>query len=94
MVRRPLVLEPLAARLAAARISDEGIERVRRTLADERERRDEPGIFAQDVMHVLLDEQSGNSALYLLHRCANQAYRPLRAHCPPDPEGGGGEGQG
>jgi len=60
-----LLLEPLAARLAAERISEEGIDRVRRALAEERERRDEPGIFAQDVMHVLLGEESGNSALYL-----------------------------
>jgi DNA-binding FadR family transcriptional regulator len=60
-----MLLEPLAARLAAARISEEGIERLRRTLADEMERRDEPGIFAQDVMHVLLGEKSGNSALFL-----------------------------
>jgi DNA-binding FadR family transcriptional regulator len=60
-----MLLEPLAARLAATRISEEGIERLRRTLADEKERKDEPGIFAQDMMHVRLGEQSGNSALYL-----------------------------
>jgi len=59
------LLEPLAAALAAERITEEGIERLRAALADETVRRDEAGIFAQDRMHVLLGELSGNPALHL-----------------------------
>lgn len=59
------LLEPAAARLAAARIGEAGIERLRRTVAEETERRHEPGIFAQDVPHVLVGELSGNPALHL-----------------------------
>ncbi|HVW42427.1 MAG TPA: FCD domain-containing protein [Amycolatopsis sp.] len=60
-----LLLEPLAARLAAATITEDGIEQLRHTLDDETERRNEPGTFAQDMLHVLLGELSGNSALHL-----------------------------
>ncbi|WP_181781309.1 FadR/GntR family transcriptional regulator [Pseudonocardia pini] len=59
------LLEPLAAAEAAAGIGEEGIERLRSLLAEEVERKDEQGIFSQDVLHVLLGELSGNPALHL-----------------------------
>jgi DNA-binding FadR family transcriptional regulator len=65
LMQARLLLEPLAASLAAERIGEEGIDQLRRLLSDEVERRDEPGIFSQDVLHVLLGELSGNPALHL-----------------------------
>ncbi|MCW2717954.1 MAG: GntR domain protein [Pseudonocardia sp.] len=60
-----LLLEPLAASIAADLIEENGIERLRALLVEEGERRDEPGIYSQDVLHVLLGELSGNPALEL-----------------------------
>jgi DNA-binding FadR family transcriptional regulator len=65
LMQARLLLEPLAASLTAERITEEGIERLRHTLADEVERQDEPGVYAQDILHVLLGELSGNPALEL-----------------------------
>lgn len=59
------LLEPLAAGLAAAKIGEDGIDRLRRTVTEETERRNELGIFAQDALHILLGELSGNPALHL-----------------------------
>ncbi|WP_067650631.1 FadR/GntR family transcriptional regulator [Nocardia harenae] len=60
-----LLLEPLAAGLAAARIDEDGVLRLRECLAEEQQRAAEPGIFAQDVLHVLVGESSGNPVLGL-----------------------------
>ncbi|SEG88574.1 DNA-binding transcriptional regulator, FadR family [Thermomonospora echinospora] len=60
-----LLLEPLAASLATERLTEDGIDRLRRTLHEEEQRRDEPGIWSQNTMHVLLGELSGNPALRL-----------------------------
>ncbi|HVV12689.1 FadR/GntR family transcriptional regulator [Amycolatopsis sp.] len=59
------LLEPLAAALAAERITEPDIDRLRAALGEEAERRDEAGIFAQNGIHVLLGELSGNPALQL-----------------------------
>ncbi|GAB2982043.1 FCD domain-containing protein [Amycolatopsis acidiphila] len=59
------LLEPLAVALAAERITEQDIERLRAGLDEEVERHDEAGIFAQDRVHVLLGELSGNPALQL-----------------------------
>jgi DNA-binding FadR family transcriptional regulator len=60
-----MLLEPMAASLTAERIGEEGIDRLRRLLAEEVERSDEAGVYSQDVLHVLLGELSGNPALHL-----------------------------
>ncbi|OBI11962.1 FadR/GntR family transcriptional regulator [Mycobacterium sp. E2497] len=59
-----LVLEPLAASLAAERIDEAGIARLRAVLAGEREWR--PGLPApRDEFHIALAEQSKNPVLQL-----------------------------
>jgi DNA-binding FadR family transcriptional regulator len=65
LLQARVLLEPLAAGLAAERITEEGIDRLRAALADEVDRLDEPGIRSQDALHVLLAELSGNPALRL-----------------------------
>jgi DNA-binding FadR family transcriptional regulator len=60
-----LLLEPVAASLAADRLTEEGIARLRRTLRHEEDRLHEPGARSQDALHVLLGELSGNPALRL-----------------------------
>jgi DNA-binding FadR family transcriptional regulator len=57
-----LLLEPLAAELAAERIDDEGIERLRATLRDEDHNAAAPSAL-QDEFHVLLAEQSKSPVL-------------------------------
>ena len=57
-----LLLEPLAAELAAERIDDEGIERLRAALHDENHNAPGPSVL-QDEFHVLLAEQSKNPVL-------------------------------
>ena len=59
------LLEPPAAALAAQRLTEDGIARLRRTLREEEERGGEPGIWSQNPLHVLLAELSGNPALHL-----------------------------
>jgi DNA-binding FadR family transcriptional regulator len=59
------LLEPLAASLAAQNITETGIGRLRATLTEEIMRRDEPGVFAQENLHVTLGELSGNPVLQL-----------------------------
>jgi len=60
-----LLLEPLAAAAAAERASEEDIVELRAVLDDEVERREEPGIRAQDRLHVMLARMSGNPVLEL-----------------------------
>jgi DNA-binding FadR family transcriptional regulator len=59
------LLEPLAAGLAAERISEDGIARLRAALDAEVERIDEPGAWSLDPLHVLLAEVGGNPVLEL-----------------------------
>jgi DNA-binding FadR family transcriptional regulator len=65
LLQARVLLEPLAAGLAAERITEDGIDRLRVALAAEVERLDEPGIGSQDALHVLLGELSGNPVLQL-----------------------------
>lgn len=60
-----LLLEPQAASLAAERISEDGIARLRQALRDEVEHQHEPGAFSQNPLHVLIGELSGNPVLQL-----------------------------
>ncbi|ACY98147.1 MULTISPECIES: FadR/GntR family transcriptional regulator [Thermomonospora] len=60
-----LLLEPPAAALAAERLTEDGIERLRRVLREEEERPEEPGAWPRDRLHTLLGELSGNPALHL-----------------------------
>ena len=78
-----LLLEPIAAAAAAARMSEEDIADLRRQLAEEVERRAEPGLDAQDRLHVMLARISGNPVLELFvdvltRLTANQAYTTRR----------------
>jgi DNA-binding FadR family transcriptional regulator len=57
-----LLLEPLAAELAAERIDDEGVERLRAATHDENRNTLGP-LVLQDEFHVLLAEQSKNPVL-------------------------------
>ncbi|MER6808168.1 FCD domain-containing protein [Spirillospora sp. NPDC000708] len=58
-----LLLEPRAAELAAERLTEDGVRRLRGLLEEESRRREEPGIWSQDVLHLALGELSGNAAL-------------------------------
>ncbi|MET7680471.1 FCD domain-containing protein [Streptomyces sp. NPDC005423] len=60
-----LLLEPIAAGLAADRITEEGIDTLRATLADELAHTDEPGVHSQDPLHPALGRLSGNPVLHL-----------------------------
>ncbi|MGW5715184.1 FadR/GntR family transcriptional regulator [Amycolatopsis sp. NPDC003865] len=60
-----LLLEPIAAGLAADRITEDGIETLRAVIADEDSRESPVGFEAQDAVHPLLGELSGNAVLYL-----------------------------
>lgn len=60
-----LLLEPIAAGLAADRITEEGIDTLRATLHDEEVHGGWPGIGAQDPLHPLLGSLSGNPVLHL-----------------------------
>jgi DNA-binding FadR family transcriptional regulator len=64
LVEARLLLEPRAAALAAERLTEGGVERLRAALREEERRREEPGIWSQDPLHVLLGELSGNPALH------------------------------
>jgi DNA-binding FadR family transcriptional regulator len=65
LMQARLLLEPLAASLAADRVTEEGIARLRDLLAQEVARDEEPGLDSQDLLHVLIGELSGNPALHL-----------------------------
>jgi len=65
LLRARLLLEPLAAALAAERINEDGIRILRDALQEEEARRAEPGVSSQDRLHVVLGELSGNSMLRL-----------------------------
>lgn len=81
-----LLLEPLAVQLAADRITEDGIIRLRRALAAEAER-GEPDMWSHDPLHVVLGELSGNPVLRLfidvLTRLTNR-YAHLVQQRPPD----------
>ncbi|MEU9024957.1 FCD domain-containing protein [Actinomadura sp. NPDC048394] len=58
-----LLLEPPAAELAAERLTEDGVRRLRDLLEEEARRREEPGIWSQDALHLALGELSGNPVL-------------------------------
>ncbi|MFD5625632.1 FadR/GntR family transcriptional regulator [Streptomyces sp. NPDC127072] len=60
-----LLLEPIAAGLAADRITEEGIDALRAVLDDELAHEDEPGVHSQDPLHPALGRLSGNAVLHL-----------------------------
>ncbi len=60
-----LLLEPIAAGLAADRISEDGIETLRAVLADEAAHLDPQRTGTLDPLHPLLGELSGNAVLQL-----------------------------
>nr|WP_280490127.1 FCD domain-containing protein [Nocardia carnea] len=60
-----LLLEPLAAGLAAERITEDGIDTLRTHLETERSQIPAPGIESQDPLHPLLGRLSGNPVLHL-----------------------------
>ncbi|MFJ1969464.1 FadR/GntR family transcriptional regulator [Streptomyces sp. NPDC087903] len=60
-----LLLEPIAAGLAADRVTEDGIDTLRATLGDEVAHWDEPGVHSQDPLHPVLGQLSGNPALHL-----------------------------
>ncbi|WP_181780400.1 FadR/GntR family transcriptional regulator [Pseudonocardia pini] len=67
-----ILLEPLAAGLAAGRVDELGIGRIRRILQGESERRDERGVAALHALHVELGKLSGNPALELFVAVLNR----------------------
>ncbi|MFK0113650.1 FadR/GntR family transcriptional regulator [Streptomyces sp. NPDC091217] len=60
-----LLLEPIAAGLAAERITEEGITTLRAALDAETEHRDVPSVHSQDPLHPVLGRLSGNPVLHL-----------------------------
>lgn len=60
-----LLLEPLAAGLAADRITEEGIDTLRALLRAEQTHADDAGVESQDPLHPLLGQLSGNPVLHL-----------------------------
>ncbi len=81
-----LLLEPLAARLAADRLTEDGIGALRSHLEAEQSRLDESAVL-DDPLHTLLGQMSGNPALHLFidvltrltGRYANTSRRVSRA---------------
>ncbi|MFF3567511.1 FadR/GntR family transcriptional regulator [Nocardia jiangxiensis] len=65
LLQARLLLEPIAAGLAADRITEEGIRTLRAILDDEIEHRDDPGGWSHDPLHPILGELSGNPVLQL-----------------------------
>ncbi|MFD4605492.1 FadR/GntR family transcriptional regulator [Streptomyces sp. NPDC058464] len=59
------LLEPIAAGLAADRITEEGIATLRATLDSERDHWDDPSVHSQDPLHPVLGQLSGNPVLHL-----------------------------
>ncbi|TQM11373.1 FadR/GntR family transcriptional regulator [Pseudonocardia kunmingensis] len=60
-----LLLEPIAAGLAAELITEDGIATLRATLEAEVTRQDEAGVWSQDPLHPALGKLSGNPVLHL-----------------------------
>ena len=65
LLRARLLLEPIAAGLAADQITEEGIGTLRAALDDELVHQDEPGIVSLDPLHPALGQLSGNPVLHL-----------------------------
>ncbi|WP_329279839.1 FadR/GntR family transcriptional regulator [Streptomyces sp. NBC_01451] len=59
------LLEPIAAGLAADRITEEGIATLRATLDGEIAHWDDPSVHSQDPLHPVLGQLSGNPVLHL-----------------------------
>ncbi|MET8169000.1 FCD domain-containing protein [Streptomyces sp. NPDC005329] len=59
------LLEPIAAGLAAERITEEGIATLRATLDSELSHWDDPSVHSQDPLHPVLGQLSGNPVLHL-----------------------------
>ncbi|WP_326818591.1 FCD domain-containing protein [Streptomyces sp. NBC_01762] len=59
------LLEPIATGLATQRLTEDGIDTLRATLADELAQPDEPGDGALDPLHPVLGRLSGNPVLQL-----------------------------
>ncbi|NEA67207.1 FCD domain-containing protein [Streptomyces sp. SID12488] len=59
------LLEPIAAGLAADRITEEGIATLRATLEAELAHWDDPSVHSQDPLHPVLGQLSGNPVLHL-----------------------------
>ncbi|MEU9271644.1 FCD domain-containing protein [Streptomyces sp. NPDC048251] len=59
------LLEPIAAGLAAERITEEGIATLRTTLDSELSHWDDPSVHSQDPLHPVLGQLSGNPVLHL-----------------------------
>ncbi|WP_327693427.1 MULTISPECIES: FadR/GntR family transcriptional regulator [unclassified Streptomyces] len=59
------LLEPIAAGLAADRITEEGIATLRATLDSELAHWDDPSVHSQDPLHPVLGQLSGNPVLHL-----------------------------
>jgi DNA-binding FadR family transcriptional regulator len=65
LLQARLLLEPIAAGLAADQITEEGIETLRASIEDELVHGGELGLGAQDPLHPLLGKLSGNPVLHL-----------------------------
>ncbi|GGN43914.1 FadR/GntR family transcriptional regulator [Streptomyces fuscichromogenes] len=65
LLQARLLLEPVAAGLAAERITEEGVGTLRAALDAEPGRQDEPWVHVQDPLHPVLGGLSGNPVLYL-----------------------------
>jgi DNA-binding FadR family transcriptional regulator len=65
LLRARLLLEPLAARLAAETVTEDGIDGLRTILAEEQAQIEEPGWSANDEFHVTLGRLSDNAVLRL-----------------------------
>ncbi|MFC8517292.1 FadR/GntR family transcriptional regulator [Streptomyces sp. NPDC057257] len=59
------LLEPIAAGLAADRITEEGIATLRTALESELAHWDDPSVHSQDPLHPVLGQLSGNPVLHL-----------------------------
>ncbi|MFQ6396267.1 FadR/GntR family transcriptional regulator [Nocardia sp. KC 131] len=65
LLQARLLLEPIAAGLAADRITEDGINKLRAILDDELTHQDDPSIASQDPLHPALGQLSGNPVLHL-----------------------------
>jgi DNA-binding FadR family transcriptional regulator len=77
-----MLLEPLAARLAADRMGEGGVHALRETI--EQERRSPDFVGGRDLLHTALGQLSGNAALrlfiaVLVDLTGRYAHRPERA---------------
>lgn len=87
LLQARLLLEPIAAGLAADHISEEGIDTLRAILEEEHSHRDEPWVQSQDPLHPELGRLSGNPVLHLFidvltrltARYANTSRRTAKA---------------